>query len=631
MVGLSSAEKVIAMPGNDSPSTTQTPAANRSGDRLNSPQALVMARVLVPLVFGLYSVWLGADFNWDLLNYHLYNAFAWLNQKWLIDLAPAGVQSYFNPLLHIPILWANTHIPPRLVGFLMGTLHGTSFILLLAIAQRALPALPEADRYRIPLLLALAGCLTGAFLSGLGNSMGDDTTALFVLTGLLLVMSLWDRLGRWSARSLLAITFAGVFVGMGVGLKLTNAVHAVALCLALLSYPATALVRLRLSLFFGIGVLAGMATTTGYWFWHLWQQFGNPLYPQFGGVFPHPFTTSEATGDLRWRPRDLWDQLLWPFLITLNPKRVGEVPVRQLIWPVVYALLLVWGAVRARAYLKRDAVLPIDARSRFVILFVVLGFFVWMQLFSIYRYVVPIEMLTPLVAWLLLHQLLAADKARRSAKWVLVATTAVVVLGGARTWGHSGWSDPLYAAQLPTIDSPARTSIVIASTESRPWAWLATLFSPDIAFMQVESSFPSTPLFREHMLDTARSRGGPVYAVIDGEYHWRADIAVRINRWSDQWGVTTSARGCAALRWMSAKLRVRASVQPPGNPGQHCAIGLRSDDVRDIPQENRDIVARSATLLARNGFDLDAATCAPHLASIGSRKLAFQWCHVTVK
>lgn len=617
---------MIAMPPN-----TQTPATNCGGNNLNSPQALVRARVLVPLVFGLYSVWLGADSNWDLLNYHLYNAFAWLNQKWLIDLAPAGVQSYFNPLLHIPILWANTHIPPRLVGFLMGALHGSTFIPLLAIAQRALPALPETDRYRIPLLLALAGCLTGAFLSGLGNSMGDNTTALFVLTGLLVVMTHWDRLGCGSARTLMAINFAGAVVGMGVGLKLTNAVHALALCLALLSYPATVLVRLRLSLIFGIGVLAGMAITSGYWFWHLWQQYGNPLYPQFGGVFPHPFITSEATGDLRWRPKNLWDQLLWPFIITLNPKRVGEVPVRQLIWPVVYVLLLVWGAVRTRAYLKRDAVLPVDARSRFVILFVVLGFFVWMQLFSIYRYVVPIEMLTPLVVWLLLRQLLAADKARRTSKWFLVATTAVVILGGARTWGHSGWSDPLYTAQLPTIDSPARTSIVIASTEPRPWAWLATLFSPDIAFMQVESSFPSTPRFREHMLDTARKRGGPVYAVLDGEYNWRADVVAQINRWSEQWGVTTSARGCSALRWMSVKLRVRASVQQPENPAQQCAIGLRLDDVRDISLENRDIVVRSTSLLTRNGFDLDADTCRPYLASIGSRQLAFQWCRVSVK
>jgi hypothetical protein len=84
---------------------------------------------IVPCLFGLYSLWLGADANWDLYNYHLYNAFAWLHGKLQTDLAPAGLQSYFNPL----------------------------------IVQRALPSPPDTNRYRVLLLLALASCLTGIF------------------------------------------------------------------------------------------------------------------------------------------------------------------------------------------------------------------------------------------------------------------------------------------------------------------------------------------------------------------------------------------------------------------------------------------------------------------------------------
>ena len=46
--------------------------------------------MLVPLIFGLYSLWLGQDSNGDLLNYHRYNPFALLNGKLELDLAPAG-------------------------------------------------------------------------------------------------------------------------------------------------------------------------------------------------------------------------------------------------------------------------------------------------------------------------------------------------------------------------------------------------------------------------------------------------------------------------------------------------------------------------------------------------------------
>jgi len=35
---------------------------------------------------GLVSVWLGQDKNWDLLNYHLYNAWALLNGRLHVDL-----------------------------------------------------------------------------------------------------------------------------------------------------------------------------------------------------------------------------------------------------------------------------------------------------------------------------------------------------------------------------------------------------------------------------------------------------------------------------------------------------------------------------------------------------------------
>ena len=55
--------------------------------------------LLVPLGFGFYSIYLGQDTNWDLMNYHLYNPYAYINDRLSLDLAPAGIQTYFNPFL----------------------------------------------------------------------------------------------------------------------------------------------------------------------------------------------------------------------------------------------------------------------------------------------------------------------------------------------------------------------------------------------------------------------------------------------------------------------------------------------------------------------------------------------------
>jgi hypothetical protein len=46
----------------------------RAGAFLNHPRAYVRAAWLVPLLFGLLAALLGQDDNWDMRNYHLYNA-----------------------------------------------------------------------------------------------------------------------------------------------------------------------------------------------------------------------------------------------------------------------------------------------------------------------------------------------------------------------------------------------------------------------------------------------------------------------------------------------------------------------------------------------------------------------------
>lgn len=246
----------------------------------------------MPVLLGLYSIWLDADANWDLYNYHLYNPFAWLHGKLSIDLAPADMQSYFNPLMDAVLFTLNPHVPSRLVGFLLGTLHGLTFVLATGIARCAWPCALETDRRRVTVLFAAAGTLmansagtfTANFLAGLGNSMGDDTTALFVLSGVLAVLSNWTRLSRSDSAGLAGSIGSGVLVGLGTGLKLTNAnaVFAISLCLSLLGYPMSLLARIRISFCFGLGVLSGIPITGGHWMVHMWTLFGNPLYPQFG-------------------------------------------------------------------------------------------------------------------------------------------------------------------------------------------------------------------------------------------------------------------------------------------------------------------------------------------------------------
>ena len=57
---------------------------------------------------ALLSIKLGQDAFWDTKNYHLYNAWAFLNHRYARDIAPASMQSYFNPLLDVAYFLLST-------------------------------------------------------------------------------------------------------------------------------------------------------------------------------------------------------------------------------------------------------------------------------------------------------------------------------------------------------------------------------------------------------------------------------------------------------------------------------------------------------------------------------------------
>ena len=40
---------------------------------------------------------------WDFANYHYYNAYAFLNNRLNYDIAPASVNTFFNPLIELPL------------------------------------------------------------------------------------------------------------------------------------------------------------------------------------------------------------------------------------------------------------------------------------------------------------------------------------------------------------------------------------------------------------------------------------------------------------------------------------------------------------------------------------------------
>src|SRR5580704_7970439 len=91
-----------------------------------------------PFAFGALAVALGQDANWDLRNYHWYNAYALLNGRYGFDLLPSQTPYFYNPALDVPFYLLATHVPAKAAGFALGFMQGLNFILLFMLAYAAL-------------------------------------------------------------------------------------------------------------------------------------------------------------------------------------------------------------------------------------------------------------------------------------------------------------------------------------------------------------------------------------------------------------------------------------------------------------------------------------------------------------
>jgi hypothetical protein len=147
---------------------------------------------LLLLIGALYAMHKGQDAAWDLKNYHLYNAWALLHGRLTIDLAPVGLQGYFNPLLDLPYFWLGTgplHHLPRLLAAIQGLCYGALAFVLLRISIRL--AEIRQRSYGVADVLAVVIGITGTMVtSQTGTCTNEVPLALLVVLGLYVLLPL---------------------------------------------------------------------------------------------------------------------------------------------------------------------------------------------------------------------------------------------------------------------------------------------------------------------------------------------------------------------------------------------------------------------------------------------------------
>ena len=80
-----------------------------------------------PVFSGLAALQLGKSAGFDFLSYHYYNGYAALTHRLNFDILPAGRQTFFAPAADTLLYELVSHLPARLVGFVLGAVSGVEF------------------------------------------------------------------------------------------------------------------------------------------------------------------------------------------------------------------------------------------------------------------------------------------------------------------------------------------------------------------------------------------------------------------------------------------------------------------------------------------------------------------------
>jgi hypothetical protein len=444
--------------------------------------------IAAPLACAAFSLWRGQDANWDLRNYHWYNAYAFLHQRYGFDILPAQTPSFYNPLIDLPIYMLSQLGPARFCGLVLGLVQGLNFLPLFMLSHAMINIGQPGRRVWIAAGLAGLGIAGGGGLALIGATFYDNVVSIGLLVSMLMLASSLPYLHKLPLKSVLPRVFIyGIPAGLALGLKLTLIPFCAAIIPALLLSGGKMERRTQLALTLGCGITLGMLATQGYWMWFLWTHYGSPLFPYFNQFFGSDNAPATSARDTQFIPGNPFEMLIFPLKFALNPKLVGEIDWRDYRIPVLYLLLPICTAVAFVIGRRRDdslALSPIQP-TRFLLWFGVFGYLFWLFLFSIYRYLVVLEMLAPLLIFLTIGMLPLRRNTKLIATGALLAVLAVSMKPG--DWGHVEWSRKFVSALTPTLSNPENTMLLMGGYE--PYSHIVPGLQPEMAVVRFQSNF----------------------------------------------------------------------------------------------------------------------------------------------
>jgi hypothetical protein len=353
---------------------------------------------LAMLSCGVLAILFGKELCWDLANYHYYNAYAFIHTRTSIDYWPNSfIHQYLNPTLDLITYFLINTVSPITVEFLLGAIHGINFWLVFVIARLFTTG---SSKIIMAFIIALSSLYAPIALPSIGSFQNDNLVSILILASVFFqVKCLMTNFSLNSIHTKL-ILIAGMILGAATGLKLTSGIFIVGNLLALAILPIPLGLRFRVVMAFLLGTLIGICLTSGYWMYFMWQQHANPLFPFLNNIFHSPDFIANNWRDIRFLPHSLSQQLFFPFYFSWDG-RTSDLYFRDFRFMVIYILFAAMGI----KHLWNKYFNPLSKKlllaECYIFSFFVFSYIVWQSYFSIARYLLTLELLSPLIIYLL--------------------------------------------------------------------------------------------------------------------------------------------------------------------------------------------------------------------------------------
>lgn len=435
------------------------------------------------LFSGLLSVYFGKELSWDLANYHYYGPYAFFHARQSMDFWPnTYVHQYINPTLDFLSYFLISDFTPRMAEFILGAIHGINIWLIFLIARLFIHG-----RFQLIIAtgIALFSMYAPTVLPGIGSFSNDNLIASFILGFILLqLMTLenYKTKGKWSFK---LIFISGLLLGIGFGLKLTAGIYIASAFITSCLLPVPIHDRIKIICCWGIAALLGLFFSAGYWMILMWQQHHNPIFPFLNTLFQSPDFPLHDWRDIRFLPKDIWQTLFYPFYFAWDG-RIADNGFRDFRLAIVYLLFVLAGI---HWLWKRPAKISLAAYWLFA--FCIFSYVIWQLYFSIARYIVTLEMLSPLIIFLLLMQLFTTQVSRLSSCFIVaylllfsMMTTPMIRI----QWYDSSFFDlklPDSVSRTPNATVLMAYSVYSFNRDPRPQQYLIPLFPAQWHFIGI--------------------------------------------------------------------------------------------------------------------------------------------------